>query len=80
MAGQKDREVVLTCPKQRQNQQQAGAHGADRSHTRYFGVQVPALRQWLAVLPSEPRCGCAKQSSRAASSGFIYTWLCARLK
>lgn len=76
MARQRDRGVVLTCLKQHQCQQQAGAHGQIAPALAYLGVRLPALRQRLAVLPSEPRCGCAKQSSRAAAPGFIYTNAC----
>lgn len=72
--------VLLTCLKQRQKQQQAGAHGQIAPTLGYSGDQLPALRQCLAVLPSEPRCGCAKQACRAAAPGFIYSWLCARLQ
>lgn len=49
--------MVLTCLKQHQCQQQAGAHGQIAPALAYLGVRLPALRQRLAVLPSEPRCG-----------------------
>lgn len=41
--GQRDRELVLTCLKQQQYQQQAGAHGQIAPTLGYVGVQL--LRQ-----------------------------------
>lgn len=41
MGREKDRGVVLTCLKQHQQQQQAGAHGQIASALLYAGVQPP---------------------------------------
>lgn len=81
MGKERDQEVVLTCLKQHQHQQQAGSHGQIAPVLLYAGVSAAGTAggTWPGCRVSRG-VGVLSNPPRAAALGFIYTWLCARLK